>query len=147
MRTVLALWFLAVPAFADPITLKEDELAVLADPKSPDYWKLFDRHAGKVIRLDGHVAYDSGGYYVAITKPEVKVRHLEWSDDPANRKTKDQIALAKKPGLPLTAYGRMQRGDGFLDGLIVLADVTTDPKTGGVPFKAKTKDPPRLKDK
>lgn len=59
-RLILAAWLAAAAglAAADPPTpsaLKEDELAVLFDLKSPDRAKLFDRYDRKLVQLDGRL--------------------------------------------------------------------------------------------
>lgn len=158
-----------------PVTLKDDELAVLADPESPDRWKLLERYEGKIIQIDGRVSYKSGsskfvdpkaGYYIILPKKKptdeaIVIYSIEWSDDPSMRKVKDEITnkadddrdkrREKKPvatpGMAMTIYGRLAKGDFIWKDRVLVVDVAADPKIGGIPYRTKAKEPARLKDK
>lgn len=176
---LLAASLLPMTAIAQPVTLKPDELAVLADQSSPDKWKLMERYDGKVVKIEGRATYRTGGsrtvvavdttsgYYLAVpgakaSDPKTKIR-FEWATDPSLRKTQEQIShksdedrqrvKEKKPvadpGFAVTIYGRLDRSNALgMSEFLILADATTDPKTGGIPYRRKVekKEPARLKD-
>jgi hypothetical protein len=147
-----------------PISLKDDELAVLADYKSPDHPTVLERYDDKVLKLTGRVHYSGGGavgaatarafYYLEIPgkakgDPALKVE-LAWSDDPEAKKSRDRAREARTAPT-MTVYGRAVfhavEGGRKIWSNHGLKDVTLDPKTGGVPYAPKERPPARLKDK
>ena len=130
---------------AKPIVLAKDELAVLADRKSPDRKELFERYNGKLVRMDGRAYYNDGGRvgfaYFGLLLPGHKPADgsffpsLKWSEDPSTQKIQDQLTDGKV--LMLTIYGRFEKGN--------LLDASTDPTIAGLPYQAKEKPAARLK--
>jgi hypothetical protein len=178
MIRLASLFLLVLPAAAfaadpeKPVTLKDDELAVLADPASPDRWTVMERYAGKVVKIEGRVFHNPGGslsapdpnrgYALILPKkkpadPTLIIHNLNWSQDPSTRKIIDEIEQkaardrrvkdqkSVERGVSLVIYTRLEKGDFILKDRVVLADVATDPKIGGVPYKPKEKEPARLK--
>jgi hypothetical protein len=162
------------PAEPDkPVVLKEDELAVLADPRSPDREKVVERYNGKVLKLTGNVIHRDGGLVTnpgnggnAIVIPsdfvirfpakkagevDVVLRGLQWSKDPAMKKVIEQVERKSSHDRGRAAERKPVANPGtpltvygrLEDGKIV--DVTTDAGTGGKPYKPKEKEPARLK--
>jgi hypothetical protein len=120
---------LAAPAEPEkPVAPKEDELAVLADPKSPDRQTVLDRYAGKVLKIEGRVSHAPGGtlnaglassptiqtatgYSVTLPRkkpgdPEVVLRGFEWTKDPAAKRTIDQVDKKSREGAAGGEEGR-----------------------------------------
>ena len=171
MRTLFCL-LLAAPLFAadpeKPAVLKDDELAVLADPESPDRRTVMEKYHGKLLKMTGRIQYSPGGVSKAqfVTNPESYTLTIPgkkpkdpsltigvvWSGSPANKAIQDQIKRAKDKGVSgVTVYGTAEFT--FTDlGKVVwfpksLNHATTNPKTGGVPVEPAKKEPARLKDK
>jgi hypothetical protein len=173
-RVALLAFLFAFPAAAadpdKPVAPKEDELAVLADPKSPDHQTVLDRYDGKVLKIEGRVSHQPAGtlntafptapgqasYSITLPKkkpgePDVTLGDLQWTKDPAARKViqqvdkksqEDRTRRAEKKSVPNPGVALTIYGR--LEGG-KLVDVATDPKIGGVPYKPKEKDPARLK--
>jgi hypothetical protein len=164
----------AVAEHDKPVTPKEDELAVLADPKSPDHQTVLDRYDGKVLKIEGRVSYNSGAtlnsgfptapavptanyFYITLPKKkpadaEVVLRDFQWTKDPAMKKTIDQVHKKANEDRTRRAEKKSVPNPGVLLTIYArldggkLVDAATDPKIGGVPYKPKEKEPARLKD-
>lgn len=170
MSLRIALLFLApIPAFSadpeKPVTLKDDELAVLSDPASPDRKELFDRLDGKLVKLEGRIQYASASPQAKFSRSYfyVDLKHvkhadlktsrnveIEWSKDPSTGAA--QSAARKRStdyfvnGSNASAYGRMPVlaiYGRFTDKGIVNASL--DPKIAGVEYQPKKKEPAKLK--
>ncbi len=164
MRTIVCVLF-ALPLFAadpeKPLTLKPDELAVLADKSSPDHQTVLDRYDGKLLKIEARACYLQGMFTSkhllrlpkkSPTDPSYSLSDVAWTKDPAMEKTIKQIEQKSQedaarraekkpvdnPGVLLTVYARLSNGK--------LIDVATDPKIAGIPYKPKAKEPAKLKD-
>jgi hypothetical protein len=165
-RLVLLGWLLASSALvADeppkPATLKDDELAVLFDAKSPDRAKLFARYDRKFVQIDGKLFFNAPSqkphYYLDPVKGELKDKFapvaVEWTNHLQNTVVQNHVkkksnefrsfpmgkmadAYSKWP--TTTVYGWFSKG--------TLLEAATDPKIVGKLPEEKKKDPPRLKD-
>src|SRR3954469_20799425 len=108
-RLILAGWLLAASGLVaedppKPSVLKDDELAVLFDAKSPDRPKLFERYDRKLVQIDGRLFCNAPGqkprFYIDPPKGKFKEKdsHLpvavEWSSHLQN--TAIQNHLKKK---------------------------------------------------
>jgi hypothetical protein len=163
---LLACLFTAAALTADaekPVVPKEDELAVLADPKSPDHQTVLDKYGGKVLKVTGRTYHHPGANPPQFATPGlpgtpdhfvVRVREktakepavelpFQWSKDPSVKAVEKQVretGTRGKPGtrtVSLTIYARLQDGK--------LVDAATDPKVGGASYTPKEKEPARLK--
>lgn len=161
--TLVALFFVCTRAWADdkPVELKADELAVLADRKSPDREKLAQRYEGKVVKITGKPLYNPsrapGRPYFYLGLPEVKFDEqtmaikIEWSKDPSTTAAQSK---AQRDGLALTGGTKLNEAFAKLPAIAMygrltkegLADAATDPKVGGKPYEKKEKEPAKLKD-
>lgn len=148
-----------------PSILKADELAVLADPKSPDRQTVLDRYEGKLVKMEGKLQYFPGSSrfggsraFYFLTFPKSKYADgsskitIEWSGDPSTQGIQDRLhrmandwdatGTLQKPRfyskIPVvTVYGRFAKGK--------LLNVATKPEIAGIEYKAPTKEPARLK--
>lgn len=173
-RALIALVLVAPVLAADPekpVTPKDDELAVLADFKSPDRQTVIDRYEGKVLKLSGYVAHHQPGpvgnadpgvasisyYSIRIPasngkdKPAI-LREISWAADEATKKAIKQVdEKANKdsgrfgqPSPKVAHPGLMLTIYAKLEGG-KLTGAATELKNVGA--KAKEKEPARLKDK
>lgn len=165
-RLILLGWLLVTSwTLADepptPATLKDDELTVLFNEKSPDRAKLFERYDRKLVQIDGKLFFNSPGakprYYLDPPKGGIKDKFapvaVEWTNHLQNNAVQDHVkkksneyrsfgprkmedAYSKWP--TTTVYGWFSKG--------TLFEAATDPKIVGKLPEEKKKGPPRLKD-
>jgi hypothetical protein len=164
MRTVLTIFFAACAANgADPekpLTLAEDELAVLADVRSPDFKTVVEKYNGKLLKFTGNVGFRDGaqfggpsGFDLRIPGKKPKERPLvlvlRWSASPTTKATQDKLIDGRKD-VAMTIYGRATFTRDPKDEYFTffgLTDVALDPKVAGKPYEPEEPPPPRLKPK
>jgi hypothetical protein len=154
---------------ADPekaITLKDDELAVLADARSPDRKEVCEKYNGKLLKFTGRVTFHDattgrvpgGGssehFSIRVAgktaKDPVLNLRVAWSQDPSTEAIQKQVKRAGERGVAgVTVYGialfKFRDGPDEVVFPRGLTDAATDPKVAGVPFTPKEKEPARLK--
>lgn len=145
---------------AKPLVMADDEMAVFANPESPDWKTVLDKYDGKVVKITGKLMYNNGGnkgissFYIANPKVRGEDKgpwiYFYWSKNPATDdeayKVRDSGDLlfsgTQRPALyakiPTVAiYGRLTKKG--------LEDASKDPKIGGIVYVPPVKPLPKLK--